>query len=114
MSTDEAPDVAPDDEEPGTSRAAGGCVVVVLGGGVLAVLFAASTAAAILVIWVLGAAAVWWFARRRMSDWSATPPTPLSGDVFAAHSDEIERVQEGPGEGLLILYPRRSEVENDQ
>ncbi|WP_143204100.1 hypothetical protein [Streptomyces kebangsaanensis] len=100
------------EEEPEErSRAAGGCVLVVLGGGALAVVFAVSTEAGILAVWVVGTVALWRSARRRMSDSSATPPPPSEGDVYAAHSDEIDRVQEGPGEGLLILYPKRVERE---
>lgn len=99
-----------DTDEPDVSRAAGGCVLVVLGGGVLAVVFAASTQAGILAVWVTGTAAVWRAARHRMSNSSATPPPPLSGDVYAAHSDEVARIQEGPGEGMTILYPVRKET----
>ncbi|MGW0596124.1 hypothetical protein ACWD11_03150 [Streptomyces sp. NPDC002776] len=54
---------------------------------------------AVPVVWAVGA----W----QMSDSSATPPPPLSADVYDAHSDEIDHIQEGPGEGLTILYPKR-------
>lgn len=95
-------------EEP--SRTAGACVLVVLAGVVTAVVFAVSPTAGVLSAWVIGAFALWRSARR-MSDSSATPPPPSSGDVFAGHSGEIARVQEGPGEGLTILYPApREEV----
>ncbi|MFD0138012.1 hypothetical protein ACFVIL_29230 [Streptomyces sp. NPDC127159] len=88
------------------SRAAGACVLVVLGGGVVAVAWAVDEAAGVLLLIVSGVFALW-RSVRRMSDSSATPPPPLSGDIYAAHSDEIERVQEGPGEGLLIIHPKR-------
>lgn len=97
-------------EEP--SRTAGACVLVVLAGVVTAVVFALSPTAGVLSVWVVGVVALWRSARR-LSDSSATPPPPSSGDVFAAHSDEIERVQEGPGEGLTILYPVRDEEVNE-
>ncbi len=94
-----------DESEP-RSGAAGGCVLVVLGGAVAGAVFAVSEVAGVLAVWVVGAAVLYRSARRT-SDSSATPPPPLSEDVYAAHSDEIDRVQEGPGEGLLILYPKR-------
>ncbi|WP_338699168.1 hypothetical protein V2W30_22580 [Streptomyces sp. Q6] len=107
-----------DDDEPEeereTSRLAGGCVLAALGAGALAVVFAVSTEAGILAVWLAATAAVWWAARRRMSDSSSPPPPPPADDVYAAHSDEIARVQKGPGEGLLILYPKRDDMENDQ
>ncbi|MEU9656720.1 hypothetical protein [Streptomyces chartreusis] len=97
-----------DDETEEPSRVAGGCVLVVLAGGLVAVAFAIDEAVGVLLVVVAGAVALYRSARR-MSDSSATPPPPLSGTVYAAHSDEIDRVQEGPGEGLTILYPRRIE-----
>lgn len=96
-------------EEP--SRTAGACVLVVLGGVVVTVVFAVSPTVGVLSAWAIGALALWRSARR-MSDSSATPPLPSSGDVFAGHSGEIARVQEGPGEGLTILYPVRGEEVN--
>lgn len=98
-----------EEEEPERSLAAGGCVLVVLGGVVLGVVFAVSATAGVLTVWVVGVAALWRCARR-MSDSSATPPPPSSGDVYAGHSDEIDRVQEGPGEGMSIIYAVRSET----
>lgn len=89
----------------GRSGAAGGCVLVVLGAGATAAVFAVSEVAGVLTVWFVGVLALYRSARR-MSDSRATPPPPLSGDVYAAHSDEIERIQEGPGEGLTILYPK--------
>ncbi|MFF5004123.1 hypothetical protein ACFY3G_14910 [Streptomyces phaeochromogenes] len=107
MAGKKGPAVEP--EEP--SRTAGACVLLVLAGVVTAVVFAISPTAGVLAVWVLGAVLLW-RAAGRMSDSSATPPAPLSGDVYAGHGDEIERVQEGPGEGLTILYPvRREEVD---
>lgn len=97
-------------EEP--SRAAGACVLVVLAGVVVAVAFAVDEAAGVLLVVVAGAVALWRSARR-LSDSSATPPTPSGTTVYAGHRDEIERVQEGPGEGLLILYPVREETDAD-
>lgn len=94
------------EEEP--RRAGGGCVLVVLGGGAMAAVFAVSPIAGVLTVWVVGVVAVW-LAARRMSDSSATPPPALSGDVYAGHSSEIDRVQEGPGEGMSIIYPVRQE-----
>lgn len=90
-----------------SSPAAGACVLVVLGVGALAVVYAVSPTAGILTTWGVGVVALARAARRRMSDSSATPPPPSGGTVYAGHRDEIERVQEGPGEGMLILYPVR-------
>ncbi|WP_326729725.1 hypothetical protein [Streptomyces phaeochromogenes] len=98
------------EEEP--SRTAGACVLLVLAAVVTAVVFAISPTAGVLAVWVLGAVLLW-RAAGRMSDSSATPPPPLSGDVYAGHGDEIARVQEGPGEGLTILYPVREEEVNE-
>ncbi|MBT2675800.1 hypothetical protein J7E95_34415 [Streptomyces sp. ISL-14] len=95
----------PADEPEEPSKAAGKCVLVVLGGGALAAVFAVWEGAGVLTVWLVGVVAVYRSARR-MSDSRTTPPPPLSEDVYAAHSDEIARVQEGPGEGLLILYPK--------
>lgn len=97
-------------EEP--SRTAGACVLLVLAAVVTAVVFAISPTAGVLAVWFLGAVLLWRSAGR-LSDSSATPPPPLSGDVYAGHSNEIERVQEGPGEGLTILYPVRGEEVNE-
>ncbi len=97
------------EEEPEErSGVAGACVLVVLGSGAVAVAFAVDEALGVLLVVVAGAVALYRSARS-MPDSSATPPPPLSGDVYAAHSDEIDRVQEGPGEGLTILYPKRAE-----
>lgn len=93
------------------SRAAGGCVLLSLTAAAGAGIWEASPDAAVLTLWVIGTGAIWWSARRRVSDMPATPPTPATGTVYAAHGDEIERVQEGPGEGLTILYPVRYEVD---
>ncbi|MFR0359075.1 hypothetical protein [Streptomyces sediminimaris] len=96
------------------SRAAGVLVAVTLAGAVVGAAFAVDEAAGVLLVTVAGGVALHRSASR-MSDSSATPPPPLSGDVFAAHSDEIERIQQGPGEGMTILYPRRVEGEvNDR
>ncbi|MET7560579.1 hypothetical protein ABZS95_10280 [Streptomyces sp. NPDC005479] len=97
------------EEEPG-SRTAGGCVLTLLGALVFAIAFAVSPEAGVFAIWGIGAVALWRAARRRMSDSSATPPPPSGEDVYAGHRDEIERMQEGPGEGLLILYPVREQA----
>lgn len=55
----------------------------------------------------------WLAAAWAMSDSSATPPplpgTP-SGDVYADESVEADRIERGPGEGLTIIYPVRTEV----
>ncbi|MCZ4605359.1 hypothetical protein O3S80_16710 [Streptomyces sp. Lzd4kr] len=96
----------PDEDEEGRSPLAGACVLVLFGGVLVAVAFAIDEAVGVLLVVVAGTVALWRSARR-MSDSSATPPPPLSEDVYAAHSDEIDRVQEGPGEGLTILYPKR-------
>ncbi|MET9965440.1 hypothetical protein ABZZ80_05815 [Streptomyces sp. NPDC006356] len=98
----------PEETGEGRSPAAGACVLVVLAGVLVAVAFAIDEAVGVLLVVVAGTVALWRSARR-MSDSSATPPPPLSEDVYAAHSDEIDRVQEGPGEGLTILYPKRIE-----
>lgn len=100
-----------DDIEP-PSHTAGACVLAVLGVAALAVVFAVSPTAGILTVWMVGGAALARSARRRMSDSSATPPPPSGGTVYAGHRDEIDRVQEGPGEGLLILYPVREKEVN--
>jgi len=94
-------------EEPDEERSplAGACVLVVLGGGVVAVAFAIDEALGVLLVVLAGAVALWRSARR-MSDSSATPPPPSGEDEYAGHSDEIDRVQEGPGEGMTILYPK--------
>lgn len=94
------------EEEP--SRVAGGCVLVVLGGALVAVAFAVDEAAGVLLVVALGVVALYRSARR-VSDSSATPPPPSGGTVYAGHRDEIDRVQEGPGEGLTILYPVREQ-----
>ena len=98
------------DEEPEEERhpLAGACVLVVLGGALVAVAFAIDEAVGVLFVVAVGVFALWRSARR-MSDSSATPPPPSGTTVYAGHRDEIERVQEGPGEGLLILYPVRDE-----
>ncbi|MFJ2719011.1 hypothetical protein [Streptomyces sp. NPDC087437] len=106
MSRDEQ---APEERSP----LAGGCVLVAVGGGAGAAVFAASTEAGILAVWAVGVAAVWWSARRPVSDSSATPPPPSGATVYAGETGEIERVREGPGEGLLILYPVREETTRD-
>ncbi len=55
----------------------------------------------------------WAWAAWAVSDSSATPPplpaAPL-GDVYADESVEVGRVERGPGEGLTIIYPVRTEV----
>lgn len=99
----------PEGLDEGRSPAAGACVLVVLGGGLVAVAFAIDEAVGVLLVVVAGVVALYRSARR-MSDSSATPPPPLSEDVYAAHSDEIDRIQEGPGEGLTILYPVQREI----
>ncbi|MFJ1869949.1 hypothetical protein [Streptomyces chartreusis] len=99
-------DDEPEETDEGRSPAAGACVLIVLAGVLVAIAFAIDEAVGILFVVVTSTIALWRSARR-MSDSSATPPPPLSEDVYAAHSDEIDRVQEGPGEGLLILYPKR-------
>lgn len=96
----------PDEDDEGRSPLAGACVLAAIGGVLVAVAFAIDEAVGVLLVVVAGAVALYRSARR-MSDSSATPPPPLSEDVYAAHSDEIDRVQEGPGEGLTILYPKR-------
>lgn len=108
MAAKKQPDAEP--EEP--SRAAGACVLVVLVGGVTAVVFVISMTVGVLSVWAVGTALLWRSARRCVSDSSATPPPPSSGDVFAGHSGEIARVQEGPGEGMWILYPAPGEEVN--
>ncbi|MFF0136751.1 hypothetical protein ACFYRN_09920 [Streptomyces sp. NPDC005227] len=94
-------------EEP--SGTAGACVLVVLSGVVVAVVFRVSVTVGILALWLLGTLSLWRAARRRMSDSSATPPPPSGSTLYAAHGYEVERVQEGPGEGMTILYPVRGE-----
>ena len=96
-------------EEPGRSRAAGACVLVVLAAVVTAVVFAVSRTAGVIAVWAVGAVLLWRAARRR-SDSSAPPPVPSGATVYAGETGDIERVQEGPGEGLTILYPVRSEA----
>lgn len=64
---------------------------------------AVDKAAGVLVVVVVGFVALYRSARR-MSDSRTTPPRPLGG-VYAAHSGEIERIQEGPGEGFDDLAP---------
>ena len=107
--------MADEQEEPEErSRAAGACVLVVLAGAAVGIAFAVDEAAGVLVVAVAGSIALYWSARR-MSDSRATPPPPLSDDVYAAHSDEIDRIQEGPGEGLRVIYTkdnRRTDVEH--
>lgn len=103
---------AAEDADEERSPLAGACVLVVLAGVVVAVAFAVDEAAGVLLVVVAGAVALWRSARR-LSDSSATPPTPSGTTVYAGHRDEIERVQEGPGEGLLILYPVREETDAD-
>ncbi|MFJ2007392.1 hypothetical protein [Streptomyces chartreusis] len=98
----------PEAAEEGRSPAAGACVLLILAGILVAIAFAIDEAVGVLFMVVTGAVALWRSARR-MSDSSATPPPPLAEDVYTAHSDEIDRVQEGPGEGLTILYPKRIE-----
>jgi hypothetical protein len=88
------------------SRAAGACVLAALGGVLVAVAFAVDEAAGVLLVVVAGGVALY-RAARRMPDSSAPPPPPLPEDVYAAHSDEIDRVERGPGEGLTILHPIR-------
>ncbi|KUN95395.1 hypothetical protein [Streptomyces caeruleatus] len=95
----------PDETDEGRSPLAGAFVLAVLGGVLVAVAFAIDEAVGVLLVVVGGFVALYRSARR-MSDSSAPPPPPLSGDVYAAHSDEIDRIQEGPGEGLTILYPK--------
>ncbi|MFD6294532.1 hypothetical protein ACFWFU_06975 [Streptomyces sp. NPDC060235] len=98
------------EEEPEErSGMAGVLVLAVLTAIVVAVVFRVSATVGILALWIVGAFALWRAARRRMSDSSATPPTPTGGTVYAAHRYEVDRVQEGPGEGLTILYPVRGE-----
>lgn len=94
-------------EEP--SGTVGACVLVVLVAVAVAVVFRLSAAVGILALWVVGVLSLWRAARRRMSDSSATPPPPSTGTLYAAHRYEVERVQEGPGEGMTILYPVRGE-----
>ncbi|MFJ8023350.1 hypothetical protein [Streptomyces sp. NPDC096311] len=99
-----------DGEEPEeSSGTAGACVLIALAAVVVAVTFRLSAVVGILALWIVGAVALWRATRRRMSDSSATPPPPSAGDEYAGHSEEIDRVQEGPGEGMTILYPRRLE-----
>ena len=93
---------AEEPEEP--SRTAGACVLIVLSGMAVAVVFAFNEAAGVLTVVASSTVALWRTARR-MSDSSATPPPPSGSTVYAGHRDEIARIQEGPGEGLLILYP---------
>jgi hypothetical protein len=102
-------------EEPETepSRAAGACVLVVLGGVLVAVAFAIDEAVGVLLLVGAGVFALWRSARR-MSDSSTPPPPPSGTTVYAGHRDEIARVQEGPGEGLTILYPVREEEVNER
>jgi hypothetical protein len=95
------------EEEP--SRAAGGCVLVALAGVATGAAFAIDEAVGVLAVVLAGWVALWRSARR-LSDSSATPPTPSGTTVYAAHEAHIERVQEGPGEGMTILYPVREEV----
>lgn len=95
-------------EEP--SRAAGACVLVLLAVIVVAVTLRLSVTIGVLALWFAGALALWRSARR-MSDSSATPPPPSPDDEYAGHSDKIDRVQEGPGEGMTILYPVRTQGE---
>ncbi|MFI1726893.1 hypothetical protein [Streptomyces sp. NPDC020489] len=92
-------------EEP--SRVAGACVLVVLGGVLVAVAFAVDEAVGVLLVVVVGVVALWRSARR-MSDSSATPPPPPVEDEPAAHSGEIDRVQEGPGEGFRVIYTKEN------
>ncbi|MFE8013630.1 hypothetical protein ACFU3O_12915 [Streptomyces antibioticus] len=99
---------APELEE-GPSRLAGGCVLVVLAGVVVAVLFAVDEAVGVLAVVGVGWVALY-RAARRVSGLSAPPPPPSTGTVYAAQTDEIERVQKGPGEGMTILYPVREET----
>lgn len=94
------------------SRAAGACVLVVLAGVVVAVLFAIDEAVGVLALVISGGVALYRSARH-MSDSSATPPPSFSGDVYAAQTHEIERVQKGPGEGMTILHPVREEITPD-
>ena len=109
MGRKKARDDETEETEEGRSPAAGACVLVVLAGVLVAIAFAIDESVGVLFVVVAGTVALWCSARR-MSDSSATPPPPLSGDFYAAHSDEIERIQEGPGEGLSILYPVREET----
>ncbi|MGW1039879.1 hypothetical protein [Streptomyces sp. NPDC002547] len=102
------------DEEPEErSPLAGGCALVIVVGGPLAGVFAASETAGVFTVWVVGALALVRAVTRRLSDSSATPPPPSGATVYAGETGEIERVQEGPGEGLLILHPKREEVAPD-
>jgi hypothetical protein len=98
--------------EPSSSTAAGGCVLVVLAGVVVAVAFAIDEAVGVLGVVVTGWAAVYRSARR-VSDSSAPPPPPSGTTVLAGETGEIERIQEGPGEGLTILYPVREDIATD-
>lgn len=97
-------------EEPEEERSplAGGCALVFLGGVLVGVAFAVDEAVGVLFVVITGAVALWRSARR-MSDSSAPPPTPSGATVYAGETGEIERVQQGPGEGLTILYPVREE-----
>ncbi|WP_330349259.1 hypothetical protein [Streptomyces sp. NBC_00582] len=95
------------EEEP--SRAAGACVLVVLGGVLVAVLFAVDEAVGVLGVVLAGTVALYRSARR-VSDSSTPPPPPSTGTVLAGETGEIDRIQEGPGEGLLILYPVREDI----
>lgn len=99
-------------DEETSSPLAGACVLVVLGGVAVAVAFAIDEAAGVLLVVVAGAVALWRSASR-LSVSSATPPPPSGTTVYAAQTDEIERVQEGPGEGMTILYPVREEITPD-
>ncbi|MCY0952102.1 hypothetical protein [Streptomyces sp. H27-S2] len=101
------------EEEPEPSRTAGGCVLVVAAGVPVAVVFAAAPDAGVLTVWGLVVVACGWQYRRGLSDSSATPPPPSetpSGDVYADESVEVDRIERGPGEGLTIIYPVRTEV----
>ena len=104
--------VEPEEEAEERSPLAGACVLVVLAGVLVAIAFAIDEAVGVLLIVVVGAVALWWSARR-VSDSSATPPPPSGEPVYAGETGKIERVQEGPGEGLLILYPVRAEATPD-
>jgi hypothetical protein len=94
-------------EEP--SRAAGACVLIVLAGVAVGALFAVDQAVGVLGVVFAGGVALYRSARR-VSVSSATPPPPSGDTVYAVHEARIERVQEGPGEGMTILYPVREEV----